>query len=1002
MTGIIDSLSVQQQLELIYIGYFNRSADGGGYSFWESQNAQAQAGGQSADVALTNIANSFAPQPETNTLYPGLAALGAGAPGVAAVTSFVQQVYMNLFDRAVATSDAGLQYWVTQIDSGAVGFGKAILAIANGATGADAIELENKVDVALDFTTRTTAAGIGTGSVLPSSFLTAARGVLSEVDGVARDDASVSAGFAATTAYITPAITLTTGVDSGATFSVTTDNAVFNAPAGQNPTTLLPANTLNTGDDLVDTGASGQLNATFVAPAAGIVATINGVAVYDLTNTSGGVVTLNAANLTHVATINDVGSTGEIDIGGAGIGALAMGATTVGLSNLGAGVKLAISETASTLAGAADSLAINATDVGVAGVAGAAQLTIGSGTANGVENWSVNSSNTNGLGNFLALGTLSGTSAASLNVTGSGAIELSSADAVSNFEHVTTINASAATGNVTITGHFSAGSGADGLLDGNTVLTSAIFGSGNDSIDLSSFASVAQFTALTANGGAGVNTMIVDNAELSGASVGAFAHVTNFQVIGDPDAGGTIDWSVLPAGADTLALLGTTTEGPSLTINNAPASFTLNQGVADAVTTTTINAAGSGVSDTFTDVIGTATATTSFAESGTHVIQGYENIDVDSIGPSGPLVNDIFGFSDTASPGGAVEMDISGAQALSFSSGGSVNGLQLNGNGASIVDTDTSTLSINATNAVDIDAHASGGLLLATADTGFSGLVGDVITGSQTAANLLAGSVANDVITSGTGGDQIITEGGGDTINLSATANSDIIDLYSGSATGVSSAHSVVSGPYVAVAGSIADGSDLAQAGYWGVAPGGAPLNIHALAAGFGTSADMSVVNQFTSGSATSADVIDFSVSAWKFGGVSNGLEVGSLGSAANTPAVGSDASIGQQSAGTTVAATVSLVEFTGQQFANAAALASGLEGADHLIFSGNPGSASFDSHVLVAYNDTAGNTRIADVALSGTNADTAHDVVRASDMVELVGVSDVTSLVGHNAHFVA
>ena len=60
MVGIIDGLSVQQQLELIYIGYFDRAADGNGYSFWEGQNAQAQTAGQSADEALTNIANSFA------------------------------------------------------------------------------------------------------------------------------------------------------------------------------------------------------------------------------------------------------------------------------------------------------------------------------------------------------------------------------------------------------------------------------------------------------------------------------------------------------------------------------------------------------------------------------------------------------------------------------------------------------------------------------------------------------------------------------------------------------------------------------------------------------------------------------------------------------------------------------------------------------------------------------------------------------------------------------
>jgi hypothetical protein len=70
--GLLSALSLDQQMELIYVGYFNRSADSGGFSFWEGQNATAQAHGQSAPVALTNIANSFAPQVETEAIYPFL------------------------------------------------------------------------------------------------------------------------------------------------------------------------------------------------------------------------------------------------------------------------------------------------------------------------------------------------------------------------------------------------------------------------------------------------------------------------------------------------------------------------------------------------------------------------------------------------------------------------------------------------------------------------------------------------------------------------------------------------------------------------------------------------------------------------------------------------------------------------------------------------------------------------------------------------------------------
>ena len=200
---LISNLNVNRQLDLIYIGYFNRAADSGGFSFWGGQNTTAQNGGQSAAVALTNIANSFAPQQETDALYPILSTPNLNLQSAGAQTAlgtFLDNVYSNLFDRA---ADAGGKaYWLGQITSGAVGLGAAVLAIANGAQGTDAIEVQNKIAVALDFTTRTGAAGLGSTSPLPAAFVTAAQSVLSGVDGVSLNDASVTAGMNATTAYI--------------------------------------------------------------------------------------------------------------------------------------------------------------------------------------------------------------------------------------------------------------------------------------------------------------------------------------------------------------------------------------------------------------------------------------------------------------------------------------------------------------------------------------------------------------------------------------------------------------------------------------------------------------------------------------------------------------------------------------------------------------------------------------------------------------------------------
>ncbi len=202
VSGLIDSLSIPQQLELIYIAYFNRAADDAGLAYWSGQNTTAQGAGQSPEVALNNIANSFTPQPETIALYPFLSSTGIDLndPTVqTGLSQFVDSVYVNLFGHLPDLP--GLIYWVGQITGGTVGLGSAALAIANGAVSGDAIEVRNKLAVGLDFTTRTAADGLGGSGTLPATFLATARSVLNGVDGTALNDASATAGMNATTAY---------------------------------------------------------------------------------------------------------------------------------------------------------------------------------------------------------------------------------------------------------------------------------------------------------------------------------------------------------------------------------------------------------------------------------------------------------------------------------------------------------------------------------------------------------------------------------------------------------------------------------------------------------------------------------------------------------------------------------------------------------------------------------------------------------------------------------
>ena len=150
-------------------------------------------------VALTNIANSFAPQPETIAIYPFLSTPtpNYSNPTVqAGLTTFIGNVYENLFDRA--GDGGGVAYWTGQIESGAVGLGAAVLAIANGAIGSDAIILQNKITVAVDFTNLTTAANVPVTTALYAE----AKTVLAGVDEIYLNDASVTTAEAAIAPWI--------------------------------------------------------------------------------------------------------------------------------------------------------------------------------------------------------------------------------------------------------------------------------------------------------------------------------------------------------------------------------------------------------------------------------------------------------------------------------------------------------------------------------------------------------------------------------------------------------------------------------------------------------------------------------------------------------------------------------------------------------------------------------------------------------------------------------
>jgi hypothetical protein len=278
--GAIDNQSFDNQIETLFLGYFGRAADPFSFNQVSQEYTADAAANESVDQILSNIAASLAATPEALLLYPFLQTpqnvVNTGSTLLTQqLTSLVDNIYHNLFDISPAAGDTGVAYWVNQLETGKVTVPDLMLDIANGATGAGLITLDDKISAGVFFTTQTVNAGLGTSLPLSPAFLAAA--TIANMD-VTTDPSTVSVSEAATLAFIASqqVITghtygpLTIGTDTlpGASGPPATGFDTFNAPlvppAGGQTTQQA---TLTNFDNLVDIagpgGAHSVLNADF-------------------------------------------------------------------------------------------------------------------------------------------------------------------------------------------------------------------------------------------------------------------------------------------------------------------------------------------------------------------------------------------------------------------------------------------------------------------------------------------------------------------------------------------------------------------------------------------------------------------------------------------------------------------------------------------------------------------------------------------------------------------
>lgn len=153
----------RSQVTEIYVATFGRAPDTAGLAYWVGQVGNKH-------LTVNQVAQSFFDQPETTAKYP------QGTSN----SAFITTIYQNVLNRN--PDQAGLNYWVGELDRGAFGRHQAIMAIINGAKAAtgsqtDAAILANKDQVGEYF------AASPLGALSDSSkLLLYAKNVMSSID----------------------------------------------------------------------------------------------------------------------------------------------------------------------------------------------------------------------------------------------------------------------------------------------------------------------------------------------------------------------------------------------------------------------------------------------------------------------------------------------------------------------------------------------------------------------------------------------------------------------------------------------------------------------------------------------------------------------------------------------------------------------------------------------------------------------------------------------------
>jgi hypothetical protein len=687
-------------VQRLYVAYFNRPADPVSMSVYESLLPTDRAATQAELQALAE--QYFSPSAEYTSLYAGMSN-----------TQIVNQLYQNIFGREAEV--AGLVYWAAELTAGRQTVASIALQLSYSAQGTDASVVSNRIEAANSFTT-----GLDTSSEITGySGDSAAASARAWLATVGSDDASKDAAVAGVGTAISNAVsasstdaaqtfTLTTGID---TFAGGSGDDVFNADNTGATAVTSTADTLTGGD------GTDSLN-VFSAGAAAAMAALDSIETInfydqDADVTLSGVQQASLTRATFTRGDGDFDATFGANLATAALSDMEVAAADINLTFGTARTDVAL-ELSSLTGGTGDDVTVTAAAVNTASITVSSGSTVGAVTLGDAEtvNLIANAKMT------FVDGLTTTDAAATLTVTGAGAVDLSAIDA-----GFTTVNAAGNSGG--LTGEI--GTANSMVLTGST---------GNDVITANTTDALATTDKLAVNAGDGTADVLViaETVDINTAADGA--RYTNFEIARTNDS---LNMANISVGA--LQITGGTSKAYTGMTATQAANVTF---LGDNTTATTFAlATATGSSDALTLNLSSATATTNVDVSGL-AIDNFESLTVNAT--TGTNVD------GTWADGGTSDITIGSASTLTSLT---ITGSQ----GVSI------TTGANITKAVTIDASASTADLLVTGAL----TTGSVVTATDNKDKLTVSTTNGTTYNAGKGDDSIVVA----VANLVATGTDD-------------------------------------------------------------------------------------------------------------------------------------------------------------------------------------------------------------------------------------